>query len=122
MSRLRNLIVRKRRIYPPATSGAASNTFSGSISLAETFSGIAFTLLVDDPDYDTFVETSDPDNKATLNGDEVSVSGLDYETKTSHSLSYTADVSNGSGKPQKTLNVTILVTNVFESTFYILGF
>lgn len=95
--------------------GGARLYFIGPTTLAEDFSGVALTLFVSgDADYDTFAEVTDDDDIATLVGDEVSISGLDYETATSHTLVFSAEASAAPSKPTLTLTINITVTDVSE--------
>lgn len=91
-------------------------SFTGQTTLAEDFDGVAFTLFVqNNPDtdpYTIFAEVTDADNIATLDGDEVTISGLDFETATSHTLVYSAN--SVGGRPELQLTVIITVTDVDE--------
>lgn len=96
--------------------GGLQLAFVGSRTLAENITGVVGTLVVSNAAYDTFTELTDPDNKFTLNGatDEISVSGLDFETKTSHVSSYSASSSSQPLLPTLTLTITWTVTDVVE--------
>lgn len=92
--------------------GSAAISFVGSTSIPEGSSSVLSLSVPDDLTYDTFAEVLDADNKASVSGDEVPISGLDYEVKTSHVIQVSASASLYPAKPTLYQTITITVTNV----------
>lgn len=113
---------RRSAQYQPPLGGSAPTTtltYHGSLTVSSSFTGVAFTLFVNDATYDTFTEVSDPDGVATLAGDEVSVAA---PAVGQHMLEYSASASGFPSKPTLHLIVTLTVVSSYVPTFYILGF